>query len=333
MTPLASILIPAYNAERTIADTVQSALAQTWPRKEVIIVDDDSRDQTLSIARTFASRDVSVVTKCNAGAAAARNHAFGLSQGDYIQWLDADDLLAPDKILKQMEQLEDGGSSRTAFSSAWGRFTHRISRARFVPTLLWQNLSAAEWLFRKITHNLFMQTATWLVSRDLTEAAGPWDTRLLSDDDGEYFSRVLLHSDGIRFVPEARVFYRRSGSQSLSYVGSSEKKLEAHLLSVLLHIKYLRSLEESERVRSASLDYLQRSLIYFYPEHPNLVASCQELAAELGGRLEPPKLSWKYGWMQWLFGWTATKRAQLAYNKYKASMLGSWDSLLCRLKI
>jgi len=56
--------------------------------------------------------------------------------------------------------------------------------------------------------HFWMQTATWLVSRELTEAAGPWDTRLLSDDDGEYFCRVILASDGIRFVPGARVFQR-----------------------------------------------------------------------------------------------------------------------------
>jgi len=57
----------------------------------------------------------------------------------------------------------------------------------------------------QLGQNLYMQTATWLVSRELTEAAGPWDTRLLGDDDGEYFCRVLLASNGVRFVPEAKV--------------------------------------------------------------------------------------------------------------------------------
>ena len=72
--------------------------------------------------------------------------------------------------------------------------------------------------------NLYMQTASWLVSRELAEAAGPWDTRLLGDDDGEYFCRVLLASDGVRFVPEAKVYYRTSGTSSLSYIGNSDKK-------------------------------------------------------------------------------------------------------------
>ena len=96
-----------------------------------------------------------------------------------------------------------------------------------------------------------MQTGDWLVSRELSEAAGEWDTRLLGDDDGEYFCRVLLASNGVRFVPDARMFYRRSGNASLSYIGTSNKKLEAQFLSMQLHIRYLRSFEDSPRVRDA----------------------------------------------------------------------------------
>ena len=62
MKPLVSILIPAYNAEEWIADTVQSAIAQTWPRKEIIVVDDGSRDRTAEVARRFASKEVTVVS-------------------------------------------------------------------------------------------------------------------------------------------------------------------------------------------------------------------------------------------------------------------------------
>src|SRR6267378_3785357 len=113
MAPLVSILIPAYNAERWVDDTIRSALAQTWPRKEIIIVDDGSRDQTLSIARQFASKNVFIATQQNQGVCAARNKAIELCQGDYIQWLDADDLLGPDKIAKQMEAAEECRSKRT----------------------------------------------------------------------------------------------------------------------------------------------------------------------------------------------------------------------------
>jgi glycosyltransferase involved in cell wall biosynthesis len=235
MKPLVSILIPAYNAERWIAETVKSAIAQTWPRKEIIIVDDGSTDQTVVIARTFASKDVRVVSKDNQGAAATRNYALSLSQGDYLQWLDADDLLSQEKVTKQMEVAGECQDARTLLSSAWGFFSYRTDRAEFSPTSLWNDLSPVEWLLRKLSEGSHMQTATWLVSRELSDAAGPWDTRLLSDDDGEYFCRVITASNAIRFVPQSKVFYRVTPASRLSYIGQSDKKKDAMLLSMRLH--------------------------------------------------------------------------------------------------
>ena len=332
MKPLVSILIPAYNAQTWIADTIRSALGQTWPRKEIIVVDDGSSDETVSIAQQFGAEGVTVVTQKNQGASAARNKAFDLCHGDYIQWLDADDLLSPDKIAKQMAAAGESQSRRTLFSCGWGYFRYRPSKVKFVPTPLWRDLSPVEWVLRKWQGNDHMQTATWLVSRDLTEAAGPWDRRLMGDDDGEYFCRVLLASNGVRFIPDAKVFYRIGDSSRWSYIGRSNKKMEAQVLSMQLQIGYLRSIEESERVRAACLNYLQTWLIHFYPERRALVKQLEELAATVGGRLEPPRLSWKYIWIQKLLGWNVAKRAQIYYNQCKASLLSSWDEALFHLE-
>jgi glycosyltransferase involved in cell wall biosynthesis len=331
MKPLVSILIPAYNAEPWIANTIKSALDQTWPRTEIIVVDDGSRDQTLQVARQFASKNVSVVTQENRGASAARNKALELCQGDYIQWLDADDLLSSDKIEKQMQSAAKCGK-RTLFSSPWGRFYYRIDKANFISTSLWCDLSPVEWLVRKIGQNLHMPPATWLVSRELTQTAGPWDTRLSLDDDGEYFCRVILASDTIRFIPDIKVFYRRSGAGSLSSIDESYKKLESQFLAMQLHVDYVRSLEESERVRAACLNYLQIRFFRFYPEHLAFVNRLQQLAATLGGRLEPPRLPWKYLWMQKLVGWTRVRRTRQRYNRWKSAFIRSWDKALFYLE-
>jgi glycosyltransferase involved in cell wall biosynthesis len=327
-----SILIPAYNAAEWIADTIRSALGQTWPRKEIVIVDDGSTDGTLAIARRFASKDVSVVTQENQGAAAARNHAFSLCQGDYIQWLDADDLLSADKVAKQMEARPLGDGERTLLSCGWGYFMYRPHRAVFTPTALWCDLSPLEWLIRKTGQNLHMQTATWLVSRQLTEAAGPWDPRLLSDDDGEYFCRVLLASDGVRFVPEGQVFYRISGTGRLSYIGRSHRKMEAQLRSMRLHISALISLENSERTRAACLRYLQTWLVEFYPDRPDVVREAEQLAAELGGRLESARLSWKWDWIRSLFGWGPAKAVNLCLRQLKWTAIRAWDQRIACLE-
>jgi glycosyltransferase involved in cell wall biosynthesis len=330
MTFLVSILIPAYNAERWIGDTIRSALAQTWPRTEIIVVDDGSRDRTLMIAQQFASRGVSVVTQGNQGAAAARNKALALSQGDYIQWLDSDDLLSPDKIERQMEvALAHGISELTLLSAPWAYFRYRTKVAKFRHTPLCCDLSPVEWFVRRWEHNLHMQTATWLISRELTEMAGPWDRRLLSNDDGEYFCRVIKASEGIKFVPDAKVFYRITRSSRLSYVGGSTKKLEAQLLGVQLQMAHLLSLEDSARTRSACLRKLQTWIGNFYPQKPELISRVEQMALSLGGGLElPPRLSWKYAWIQTLFGWTTARKVRRHYNEVKSAVARFYDATL-----
>lgn len=332
MKPLVSILIPAHNAEKWIADTIRSAAAQSWQETEIVIVDDGSTDNTLKIARQFESESIRVFRQENQGAAAARNRAFSLSHGDYIQWLDADDLLDPDKIRKQLEALGPSGSRRTVLSSSFGAFMYRPRRARFKPTALWCDLSPAEFLIRKLNGRVFMQTAVWLVSRELTETAGPWNTSMISDDDGEYFCRVLLASDGIRFVPEARVYYRSIGTGRLSYVGRSDRKLEALWSSMQLHISYLRSLDDGKETRTACIKYLQNYLLDFYPLRTDIVEQMHTLAIELGGHLEKPRLPWKYSWIKALFGWNWAKRAQLLLPSIKWSLIRSWDKALGRIE-
>ena len=332
MKPLVSILISAYNAEKWIAEALESAITQTWPRKEIIVVNDGSTDRTGEIARRFASENVLVLSTENRGSAAGRNHAFRLSQGDYIQWLDADDSLASDKIERQMAAMGEVDSKRTLFSSPWATFYYRTRAAHFIPTLLWQNLSPVEWLLRKMSNNLHMQTATWLTSRELAEAAGPWDTRLLCDDDGEYFCRVLLASQGTCFVATGGVFYRVTSSERASYIGNSDKKKDAHFLSMKLHVQYLRSLEDSERVRKACLVYLHNWYHHFYPERPDIVAELQSLAVQLQGRLEQPCLRSKYAWMKPVFGWKAAKWAQRTLPQLRSSCIRHYDKLIYTLE-
>jgi glycosyltransferase involved in cell wall biosynthesis len=295
-------------------------------------VDDGSTDGTYAVSRRFSCDRVSVVTQTNQGAAAARNTAFSLSKGDYIQWLDADDLLAPDKISLQVQALSDSPNPQLLLSSAWGHFLYRTQRTKFVASPLWTDLTPLEWLLRKMEHDVHMQPATWLVSRELTQAAGPWDTRLFVDDDGEYFCRVLLASEGTRFVPNAKVYYRITGSESVSYVGDSDKKLEAQLLSSRLHVNYVLSLDQTERSRAACLKYLQKYVSMFHERRPDLVEEMQIIATALDGHLQSPALPWKYAWMHRLFGWKTATRTRRHYNALKGNLARTWDRTLFDLE-
>ena len=139
MTPLVSILIPCFNAKQWIAEAINSALAQTWPEKEVIVVDDGSTDGSLDVIQSFDGR-IRWETGPNRGGNAARNRLLELARAELLQYLDADDYLLPEKIAPQMEFIrahpeldvafgpvtiehwfESRGSTRTAVDSRASR--------------------------------------------------------------------------------------------------------------------------------------------------------------------------------------------------------------------
>ena len=332
MCDLVSILIPAYNAGKWIKQTINSVLSQTWPQKEIIIVNDGSVDETLAIAKTFESKSVKVVSQENRGASAARNRAYSFAQGEYIQWLDADDLLARNKISAQMKVAEKEQSSLTLYSSAHGVFHWRPQKARFKDDFLWQDLTPIQWMIKTFSYNLWMSPAVYLMNRKLAEKGGPWNEALSLNDDGEYFFRIISMSERVKFVREARSYYRLSGFGQLS-MSASEKACESLFLSLDLSIRHLRSLEDSERTRRVSLAALQKSLYRFYPERAELVEKINALASELGGKLSAPNHGWKFDFVRSVFGWKTANWVMPALRKLKLSMIVKWDELLYRIAL
>lgn len=336
MGSLVSILIPAYNAEHLIADTLNCALAQTWQDKEIIVVDDGSKDGTHEVAARFSSARVKVVRQENTGAPGARNRALALAQGDYIQWLDADDLLHPEKISRQMALAQAMASDRILLTSAWGRFFFRTHKARFQPDALWTDLSPVEWMLARFQHNVWMNPAVWLVSRRLTDCAGPWDVRLASsgDDDGEYICRVAAASDGVRFARDALCYYRIGTVGSLNWnMETSEKPLESLLLSLQLSIDHLLRLEDTPRTRAAALQHLRTFSAYFYAAPDRFFQQLQRMAVRLGGVIEPPRAGWKYYPVEKTLGPKATMAVIRNWRASKVRARRNMDLCLHRLGI
>lgn len=327
MPPLVSILIPAYNAERWIGDTIRSAIAQDWPRTEVIIVDDGSRDSTLAVAKRFESIAVKVVSQENRGASAARNKALSFAQGDYIQWLDADDLLSPEKISRQMRRSESKYDDLALYTSTWGRFYIHPENAQFCKDALWCDLQPVEWLITKFEAGAWMNPASWLVSRKLGELAGPWNESLSFDDDGEYVCRLVANSVGVHFVAEARCFYRTGNAGSLSSL-QSDRALDSFSLSTRLCIRHLRQLEDSDRTRDACLRLLQGSLHYFYASRPDIVKAAEVLANDLGGILTPPAVSRGFRAISSVTGWKLAMKIKRGVFKIELFCRKGWEGLL-----
>lgn len=326
MPELVSILIPSYNAEQWIVETIESALSQTWNNKEIIIVDDGSTDETLQIAKKFESTLVKVISQENRGANVARNKALEFAQGDYIQWLDADDVLSPDKVEKQMMAKNDGANTQVLLTSSWGKFYYRRKNAIFSPTNLWCDLDPIEWLIIKFNDGVWMNPATWLVSRELTELAGPWDERLVRDQDGEYISRVVSKSEKVKFVPEAKSYYRQCNPKSLSR-HLSDKSIESMFLAITLSISCLRSLEDSKRTRAACLSHLQPLLYYLDLDQTAILENANVLARELGGDLSLPALNWKYNIIKQILDSRRARGAQHVVATFKQLISINIDKL------
>jgi glycosyltransferase involved in cell wall biosynthesis len=326
---LVSILIPAHNVERWLGDTIRSALAQTWPRTEIIVVDDGSTDGTLAIARSFAGKSVRVVTQPNTGAPAARNKAFELAQGTFIQWLDADDLLDPNKIRAQMEVAGELGDRLVLLSGAFGTFYHRPEKAVFAATSLWRDMTPVEYFVTRFLDNVYFQTGVWLVSRELSEEAGPWTDVDSPDDDGEYFCRIATKGVGVKFVGGARAYYRVGNYRALNKARSPQA-LTALYRSKVKCIQYLLSLENSARTRAACVQLLQDWLPEFYPDRDDLIADARRLARECGGELREPVLKRKYRALAWLLGYKAAVRTTRMLPRLRTQTARGWDALMSR---
>src|SRR5262245_27531871 len=115
MKSLVSIGIPCFNSAQWLAQAIESALAQTFPDKEVIVVDDGSKDESVHVAKQFGDR-IQLIVTANRGGNHARNCALQAARGEWIQFLDADDYLEPDKITRQFAEAGDGAEVDVIYS-------------------------------------------------------------------------------------------------------------------------------------------------------------------------------------------------------------------------
>lgn len=277
--PLVSILVPGHNAAGTLGDTLRSALAQTWPSLEIIIVDDGSTDQTSVVARSFASENCRLITQQNRGASAARNRALLDAQGDYVQYLDADDLLAPDKVALQMRRLLAGDDRWLTFGSVIHFFREPHEKGGVCHPARLRHAACADPV--EFLTDLWsgdhpagmVQTSQWLASRHLIEQAGPWDEKLSVDDDGEFFARVILAAHQVEPVPEALTYYRKyRKGPNLSRAGHRHGAFRRSALEAsMAKSRYLLARSSTPGAARAAARLVTGEIIASHPAHPELV--------------------------------------------------------------
>jgi glycosyltransferase involved in cell wall biosynthesis len=120
-TPSVSVVIPAYNAAEFLAEALESVLAQTRPAREIVVVDDGSTDDTAAVASRYAPR-VTVISQRNKGESAARNLALSQVSGDWVAWLDADDIWEPTKLEAQTARVDEAAADLVCVFCGFSRF-------------------------------------------------------------------------------------------------------------------------------------------------------------------------------------------------------------------
>lgn len=299
---LVSILIPCRNAATTLSDTLRSALAQEDFEKEIIVVDDGSTDGSREVARGFAAQGVRVIEGPQINASAARNRALQASSGDYIQYLDADDLLGERKIRKQIEVLEKNeGCVATA---RWGRFKKDVKDAVFADDDQLHDWTPTEWLTCHCDQGRMMHPGAWLVPRRIAELAGGWDERLTLNDDGEYFARVVSKSAGLKCCSGAESYYRTVQGATLSK-SRGGKAFASAFLSLRLTAAVLLGMDDSPRSHRAVANMMQRFIYEVYPSARHERNEASRWVMEMGGSSLQPDFGPAATAAARLLGWRA----------------------------
>ena len=210
--PLISVIIPAYNAEQTISETVRSVLKQTLSDFEVIIIDDGSQDLTLEILSGITDSRIKVFSHPNAGACVSRNRGFAQAQGEFIAFLDADDLWTPDKLEAQLAALQANPQAAVAYS--WtncideaGQFLRRGNHLSLNGDIY------AELLLSDVLEN----GSTSLIRREALAAVGGFDESLAAAQDWDLYLRLAVNYQFV-VVPSPQVLYRISTNSMSSQV-------------------------------------------------------------------------------------------------------------------
>jgi len=204
MPPLVSIGIPCYNAQQWIAASVQSALEQSWPDKEVIVVDDGSTDGTPGELRKFGDA-IRVEQAAHGGANRARNLLLRAARGEWIQYLDADDYLRTDKVERQFAEAGGGQEADVIYSPI---LIENWEDGHPLPLEV-ESIDTGTDIYTQLLRWQLPQTSGALWRKEALEAAGGWDENpaQLCDEHDCYF-RALKAGRRFVFAPTANAVYR-----------------------------------------------------------------------------------------------------------------------------
>ncbi len=205
-----SVIIPAYNSAKTIERTLASVFAQDYSNIEIIVINDGSTDDTELVLKQYGDK-IRYFTQINSGVSVARNLGFEKSTGEYIQYLDADDLLAKGKLSKQIKALKEKNAD-VAYGD-WMRFTEI--------DLVYKELEIVSREMRlrpeiELIADFWTPLAALLYTRKIANKIGGWNTSLPVIQDARYALDAAIHQANFIYTPGVMGYYRVHETGSLS---------------------------------------------------------------------------------------------------------------------
>lgn len=318
-TPLISIIIPVYNGEKYLESTLRSAIGQTWQNTEILIIDDGSTDRSLAIAEGFTDKRIKIFHEQNSGSAVARNKGITESTGEYIQFLDADDLLSPNKIERQLNFLLAHPGYIAVCSTVHffdGQDPFGGLPTRYESSFLFTTDDTPGFLCNLYGSNnnraSMIQTNAWLTAKDTIKKAGPWAEFYSPDDDGEFFCRAVLASAGVIYTDGCFNYYRKFRSSHLNLASAkTQKAIEGKFRSFLLKKEHLLNATNNIDARNAIIVLAMNLASEAYTIDRKISRNLLHIVKKLGGTSYAPVIGGRQiEFIKRVFGWKMARSIQ-----------------------
>jgi glycosyltransferase involved in cell wall biosynthesis len=312
--PQISVIIPAYNAERTIRETIESVQQQTLQDFELIVINDGSNDRTLEVVQNINDKRLNIFSYENGGLPTARNRGMSKANGEFIAFLDADDLWTPDKLELQLAALKQHPEAGVAYS--WTYFMeekgeslsfHQSIRYSFEGNV-YANLLVSDFIH---------SGSNTLIRRQAIDSVGEFDPALKSCEDWDYWLRLSARWPFV-LVPKYQILYRRSSGAMSSKV---EVMKEASLIA--LEKAYKAAPRELQYLKCQTLTSFHKYCADLYLQHRPDNSGVSEAQKHLWSaiHLQPKtlldqmtqRLVIKFLLMQWLGSSRYSKLLAMAY--------------------
>jgi glycosyltransferase involved in cell wall biosynthesis len=202
--PLVSVIIPTYNRAEYVNDAIECILNQTYSNIEIIVVDDGSTDHTQETLKKYSNaKNFRYIYQENRGPAGARNSGLRTSEGEYIQFLDSDDLITPDKIQLQVDYMKEHPDCDIIYSDV--RFFHGNDHEH----LFNRHLEFfSDNIFENIIYKVFIVIHSALIRRRVIEKIGPFDEALKRGEDPDFWIRASLAGMKFDYHDKPLALYR-----------------------------------------------------------------------------------------------------------------------------